>query len=69
MRGAQDHGDLRCDVADAVQIDLEIGDVIGEHAALKADVENAVVADLCDADGNWTVDYVRLRFKATKVGG
>ena len=42
---------------------------VGEHAALKAEVENAVAADLCDADGNWTVDYVRLRFKAVKAGG
>ena len=42
---------------------------ISEHAALKAEVENAVAADLCDAEGNWTVDYVRLRFKAVKAGG
>ena len=42
---------------------------VGEHAALTAEVENAVAADLCDADGNWTVDYARLRFKAVKAGG
>jgi trans-aconitate methyltransferase len=41
---------------------------LDEHAGLKAEVENAVAADLCDSDGNWTVDYVRLRFKAVKAG-
>ncbi len=42
---------------------------ISEHAALKAEVENGVAAELCDKGGNWTVDYVRLRFKAIKAGG
>jgi trans-aconitate methyltransferase len=41
---------------------------VGELAALKAEVERDVAADLFDSDGNWTVDYVRLRFKAVKAG-
>lgn len=30
------------------------------------EVREAVQPDLCDAQGNWMVDYVRLRFAATK---
>jgi trans-aconitate methyltransferase len=41
----------------------------GERGALKTEVENQVRADLCGADGNWTVDYVRLRFMASKAAG
>jgi hypothetical protein len=40
---------------------------VSERAALKTEVENAVRDDLCDRHGNWTVDYVRLRFKAIKA--
>lgn len=31
-----------------------------------ADVQEALRPRLCDATGNWTADYVRLRFAATK---
>jgi trans-aconitate methyltransferase len=31
-----------------------------------ADVESQCRSTLCDANGKWTVDYVRLRFSATK---
>ncbi|MBM4261049.1 MAG: class I SAM-dependent methyltransferase [Deltaproteobacteria bacterium] len=30
-----------------------------------AEVKNALEVELCDAQGIWTADYVRLRFKAT----
>jgi trans-aconitate methyltransferase len=32
--------------------------------AFLAEVSEALRGDLCDADGNWTADYVRLRFVA-----
>ncbi|MDP6428126.1 MAG: methyltransferase domain-containing protein [Rhodospirillales bacterium] len=41
----------------------------GEQADLKTEVESAVRAKLCDTNGKWTVDYVRLRFKAIKAAG
>jgi SAM-dependent methyltransferase len=31
-----------------------------------AEVQEALRPQLCDADGKWTADYTRLRFKATK---
>ena len=37
-----------------------------ERAAFIAEVRDAVRPSLCDAEGNWTADYVRLRFAATK---
>jgi SAM-dependent methyltransferase len=39
-----------------------------ERAAVKAEVEGLLRAELCDAAGRWTVDYVRLRFAAVKPG-
>lgn len=36
-------------------------------AALKQTVADALSDDLCDADGIWSADYVRLRFLAVKV--
>lgn len=38
----------------------------GERAAFLAEVQDALRPKLCDADGRWTADYVRLRFAATK---
>ncbi|MET4806507.1 methyltransferase domain-containing protein [Limibacillus sp. MBR-115] len=35
-----------------------------EQPAYIAEVVEALRPQLCDADGNWTADYVRLRFKA-----
>ncbi|MFN8742985.1 MAG: hypothetical protein ACK5YR_23890 [Pirellula sp.] len=42
----------------------KLGDRAGE--ALKEIVENLRFA-LCDSTGNWTADYVRLRFRAVKL--
>jgi len=39
-----------------------------ERRAFLLDVQELLRPDLCDADGHWTADYVRLRFSATKVG-
>lgn len=39
---------------------------VTERARLLADVENLCRPTLCDADGKWSVDYVRLRFAAMK---
>ncbi|MGE3317048.1 MAG: methyltransferase domain-containing protein [Planctomycetaceae bacterium] len=36
-----------------------------ERAPFLAEVQEALRPKLCDADGKWTVDYVRLRFAAT----
>jgi SAM-dependent methyltransferase len=36
----------------------------GERAAIKQEVAALSALHLCDADGGWTVDYVRLRFAA-----
>lgn len=37
-----------------------------ERAAFLADVANRCRATLCDPEGKWSVDYVRLRFSTTK---
>lgn len=37
-----------------------------ERAAYVAEVRETLRPVLCDADGKWTADYVRLRFVATK---
>lgn len=37
-----------------------------ERPAFLADVQRRLTAVLCDAQGRWHVDYVRLRFAATK---
>jgi trans-aconitate methyltransferase len=37
-----------------------------ERPAYVAEVREALRPELCDADGKWTADYVRLRFSATK---
>jgi SAM-dependent methyltransferase len=39
---------------------------VAERAACLAEVADACRATLCDAHGLWTVDYVRLRFAATR---
>ena len=39
---------------------------VAERAQFLADVENQCRSTLCDANGKWAVDYVRLRFSATK---
>jgi SAM-dependent methyltransferase len=39
-----------------------------ERAAYLKEVRDAVRPKLCDASGNWTLDYVRLRFAAQKPG-
>ncbi len=36
------------------------------RASFIEEVRNALQPSLCDAAGNWTADYVRLRFAATK---
>ena len=38
----------------------------GERATFVDGVKEAVRPTLCDAQGNWSADYVRLRFAATK---
>jgi len=38
----------------------------GERAAFLQEVREALRPALCDAQGVWTLDYVRLRFAATK---
>ncbi len=37
---------------------------VAEHTTFLADVRDDLRADLQDSDGNWSVDYVRLRFQA-----
>ncbi len=39
-----------------------------ERPAFLAEVRDALRPVLADADGNWTADYVRLRFAATRDG-
>ncbi len=39
---------------------------VEERPAFLAEVQERLRPDLCDADGRWTADYVRLRFAATK---
>lgn len=39
----------------------------GDRAAFFEEVQENLKPHLCDADGRWTVDYVRLRFAATKA--
>ncbi len=41
----------------------------GERSAFIAQVCDMLRPDLCDAQGQWTADYVRLRFAAVKPGG
>lgn len=41
---------------------------VSQRAAVLAEVRDKCRPQLCDAEGNWTVDYVRLRFAATKPG-
>jgi hypothetical protein len=38
----------------------------GERPAFLAEVRDALRPTLCDADGRWTADYVRLRFAADR---
>lgn len=50
------------------------GDVLAvvpaaDHQAIIDDIREDLRPRLADADGNWTADYVRLRFKATKTTG
>jgi SAM-dependent methyltransferase len=42
--------------------------VPSQRTALLEEVKERLRADLCDAEGNWTADYVRLRFAADKPG-
>jgi len=39
-----------------------------ERPAYVAEVREALRPELCDAEGKWTADYVRLRFAAIKRG-
>lgn len=42
----------------------------GDRAAFLDDIRDDLAPDLRDAEGNWTTDYVRLRFKAvSKTSG
>lgn len=38
-----------------------------ERPAFFAEIQTEVADELCDADGQWSVDYVRLRFAAKKT--
>src|SRR5262245_36214937 len=38
-----------------------------QRPALLEEVKERLRPDLCDAEGNWTADYVRLRFAADKL--
>lgn len=40
-----------------------------QRAAFVDDVREALRPELCNADGQWTADYVRLRFAALKPAG
>lgn len=40
----------------------------GDRPAFLAEVRDALAPELCDAEGRWTADYVRLRFAADKPG-
>jgi hypothetical protein len=37
-----------------------------ERHAYIAEVREALRPELCDAEGKWTADYIRLRFAAKK---
>ena len=37
-----------------------------DRSAVMNEIRNVLHSDLCDAEGQWTADYVRLRFAATK---
>ena len=37
-----------------------------DRSAVMNEIRNVLQPDLCDAEGKWTADYVRLRFAATK---
>lgn len=39
---------------------------VSDRPAFKAELQEALRPKLCDAQGKWTVDYVRLRFAAEK---
>ena len=39
-----------------------------ERPAFINEVQEALRPELCDAEGRWTADYVRLRFSAKKLG-
>jgi SAM-dependent methyltransferase len=38
-----------------------------DRPAFLAEVQEALRPELCDGDGKWTADYVRLRFSAQKI--
>ena len=40
-----------------------------DRPAFLDEVREAMRPNLCDADGAWTADYIRLRFSAVKAGG
>jgi hypothetical protein len=40
-----------------------------DRPAFIEEVREALRPSLCDAEGNWTADYVRLRFAARKPEG
>ncbi|MDB5771181.1 MAG: methylase, partial [Burkholderia sp.] len=40
---------------------------VSERASFLDEVAESCRASLCDANGNWTADYVRLRFSAVKA--
>src|SRR5262245_1879422 len=42
---------------------------VAERPAFLAEVRDALRPALCDADGRWTADYVRLRFAADRPAG
>jgi len=42
---------------------------VAERAAFIEEVRDALRPALCDAKGQWTADYVRLRFAAEKLAG
>lgn len=41
----------------------------GDRAAVLAEVQEALRPALCDGNGRWTADYVRLRFAAVRPAG
>jgi len=38
----------------------------GERSSYIGEVQEALRPELCDAEGKWTADYIRLRFAAAK---
>jgi hypothetical protein len=43
---------------------LKVEDLESDKLSRKAEVRTRIKPQLCDGEGRWTADYVRLRFEA-----